>query len=153
MKTNFVGKFLIRVLFFNIIIFFQPGLLFGQEIPEGTRFELDSVRISKIIVGSDDSNIIEYEKVESIITGVIDKIELSADNNCIIEVKEKEIPTIYEISGNTISISYNNKKNVYIYDYDGSILSLKYDNIFEKPLNGIELGYYINMEYKIVNRQ
>ena len=153
MKTNYLCVFLIRVMFFNLIIFSQTGLLFGQEIPMKTRFELDSVRISKVIVGSNNSNTIEYEDVKSTITGIIDQIEITSDNKCKIEVNKNETPTSYVISGNTIAIIYNNKKIVYIYDYDGSVLSLKFDHFFEKPVNGIELGYNINMVYKILNRQ
>ena len=153
MNTIYLRFLLIRVFFLILIIFSQTNLLFGQEFPKETQFGLESVKISRIIVGSDNSNTIDYETVKSTISGIIDQIEITSDNKCTIEVNKNEIPASYVISGNTIAISFNNKKNVYMYDFDGSMLYLKYDHFFEKPVNGIELGYGIIMEYKILNRQ
>ena len=153
MNTIYLRFLSIRVFFLILIIFSQTNLSFGQEIPKEARFGLDSVKISRIIVGSDNSNTIDYETVKSTITGIIDQIEITSDNKCTIEVNKNEIPASYVISGNTNAISYNNKKNVYMYNFNGNMLYLKYDHFFEKPVNGIELGYGVIMEYKILNRQ
>ena len=153
MNTIYLRFLSIRVFFLILIIFSQTNILFGQEFPKETQFGLESVKISRIIVGSDNSNTIDNETVKSTITGIIDQIEITSDNKCTIEVNKNEIPASYVISGNTITISYNNKENVYIYDYDGSVLTLKFDHFFEKPVDGIELGYNIKMGYRILNRQ